>query len=63
MKPHPYTLKFTKRLENYDYSVQSELGFPTIKIARQWVKSVSSKAITKTGYKITSFNIVKTRVA
>jgi hypothetical protein len=63
MKPHPYTPKFTKRLENYDYSVQSELGFPTIKIARQWVKSVSSKAITKTGYKITSFNIVKTRVA
>jgi len=43
--PYPYTLKFTKYLRDYDYSVREELGFTSIKSARDWVKTVNTKSL------------------
>lgn len=57
---YPYTLKFTKRLLDYDCSVEEELGFTSIASARRWVKKVNEKP--QVNFEVTDFIVRRTVV-
>jgi len=58
--PYPYTLKFTKYLLDYDHSVREELGFTSIKSARDWVNKVNAKPRSQINFVVTGYTVGRT---